>query len=106
MHRFEELTDVAAGLQKLMEREPPLAALLPRQPGTKESRYVHLLSGPVESAAAALAEPVYVRREAGSGSAPDAAQEERIAQLETTVAELRQEVVALRAKIEDLFGDG
>ncbi len=37
------------GLQKLMEREPPLAALLPRQPGTKESRYAHLLSGPVES---------------------------------------------------------
>ena len=27
------------GLQKLMEREPPLAAVLPRQPGTKESRY-------------------------------------------------------------------
>jgi uncharacterized protein YceH (UPF0502 family) len=33
-------------------------------------------------------------------------QEERIAQLEATVAELRQEVVALRAKIDDLFGDG
>jgi uncharacterized protein YceH (UPF0502 family) len=26
--------------------------------------------------------------------------------LEATVAELRQEVVALRAKIDDLFGDG
>ena len=49
MHRFEEIGDVLAGLQKLMEREPPLAAVLPRQPGTKESRYAHLLSGPVES---------------------------------------------------------
>ncbi len=43
MHRFDELTDVQAGLQKLMEREPSLVAVLPRQPGTKESRYAHLL---------------------------------------------------------------
>ncbi len=49
MHRFEEISDVLAGLQKLMEREPSLAVVLPRQPGTKESRYAHLLSGPVES---------------------------------------------------------
>ena len=49
MHRFEEIGDVLAGLQKLMEREPALVAVLPRQPGTKESRYAHLLSGPVES---------------------------------------------------------
>ena len=102
MHRFDELTDVAAGLQKLMEREPPLAAILPRQPGTKESRYAHLLSGAVESLpVAAAAEPAYVRRESGE----DAGHEERIAQLEATVAELRQEIVALRQKIDDLFGD-
>jgi uncharacterized protein YceH (UPF0502 family) len=105
MHRFDELTDVAAGLQKLMEREPALVAVLPRQPGTKESRYAHLLSGGVEALRAA-APDTFVQREVGPGSAPDAGQEERIAQLEATVAELRQEVVALRAKIEDLFGDG
>src|SRR5947209_18700742 len=39
MHRFEEISEVLAGLQKLMEREPPLTVMLPRQPGTKESRY-------------------------------------------------------------------
>src|ERR1700757_2220959 len=55
MHRFDEIGDVLAGLQKLMERTPPLAAVLPRQPGTKESRYAHLLSGPVEAAMAAAA---------------------------------------------------
>ena len=43
MHKFEEIGDVLAGLQKLMEREPSLVAVLPRQPGTKESRYAHLL---------------------------------------------------------------
>src|SRR5271169_3769260 len=45
MHQFEDLEAVQAGLQRLMQREPPLAAVLPRQPGTKESRYAHLLSG-------------------------------------------------------------
>src|SRR5258707_14453206 len=39
MHRFEELDDVQATLQRLMQRDPPLVRVLPRQPGTKESRY-------------------------------------------------------------------
>ncbi len=96
MHRFDEIAEVLAGLQKLMEREPPLAAMLPRQPGTKESRYAHLLAGPVESAVAALAQE--------AASAPDgSASDERLARLEATVAELRQELNALRQKIDDLF---
>jgi uncharacterized protein YceH (UPF0502 family) len=106
LHRFDELTDVAAGLQKLMEREPPLVAVLPRQPGTKESRYAHLLSGGVESLPAAHAEPAYARREGEQEAHQDSGHEERIAQLEATVAELRSEVAALRQKIDDLFGDG
>ncbi len=96
MHRFDEIAEVLAGLQKLMEREPPLATMLPRQPGTKESRYAHLLAGPVESAVAALAQE--------AASAPDgSASDERLARLEATVAELRQELNALRQKIDDLF---
>ena len=102
LHRFDEIGEVLAGLQKLMEREPPLVAVLPRQPGTKESRYAHLLSGPVESLpVAAVSEIAYARRETGQ----DAGQEERIAQLESTVAELKQEVATLRQKLDDLFGD-
>ena len=116
LHRFDEIGDVLGGLQKLMEREPALAAVLPRQPGTKEARYAHLLSGPVEAAVAA---EVAYGAAAGSASLPHAAvahtarseddapaHEGRIAQLESTVAALRQEVAALRQKIEDLFGDG
>jgi uncharacterized protein YceH (UPF0502 family) len=102
LHRFDEIGEVLAGLQKLMEREPPLAAVLPRQPGTKESRYAHLLSGPVEPAPA---EAGFARPEGGPIAGQDSGQEERIAQLEATVAELRQEVAALRHKIDDLFGD-
>jgi hypothetical protein len=100
LHRFDEITDVLAGLQKLMEREPPLVAVLPRQPGTKESRYVHLLSGSQEALRAAVPEP-WVPREIGSEAG-----EERIVRLEATVAEMKQEVAILRKKIDDLFGDG
>jgi uncharacterized protein YceH (UPF0502 family) len=97
MHRFEEIGDVLAGLQKLMEREPPLVAVLPRQPGTKESRYAHLLSGEVAAAPATVSAAV---------SAPvRTADDDRVAQLESDVAELRKEVAALRLKIDDLFGD-
>lgn len=107
LHRFDEIGDVLAGLQKLMERQPPLVTVLPRQPGTKEARYAHLLSGPVESAAAPA--PALVRHEIGQNAISDAGQaggqEERIAQLEATVAALRQEITSLRTKIDDLFGD-
>lgn len=101
LHRFDEISEVLAGLQKLMEREPPLAAILPRQPGTKESRYAHLLSGALHAAdldqSAQKASSHFIEQEAGHA--------ERIAQLEATVAELRQEMTALRQKIDDLFGD-
>ena len=106
LHQFEEIADVLAALQKLMERTPPLAAVLPRQPGTKESRYAHLLSGGVESFPIAAAAPAFARREAGEDSGLGAESAERISQLEATVAELRQEFAALRQKIDDLFGDG
>jgi hypothetical protein len=106
LHHFDEIGEVQAALQKLIEREPPLAAVLPRQPGTKESRYTHLLSGPVESVAAAfVVEQASTRREAGQVAELNAGQEERIAQLEATVAELRSEMAVLTAKIDDLFGN-
>jgi len=82
----------------------------PQTPG-----YAHLLSGGVETiASAVVADPAFPRREAGQGAGPisgaeagheDAGHEERIAHLESTVAELRQQMDALRQKIDDLFGD-
>src|SRR6201993_4671636 len=48
MHQFEELDDVLSALQRLVQREPSLVIALPRQPGTKEIRYAHLLSGEVD----------------------------------------------------------
>ena len=92
MHHFEALEDVQSALQKLMQREPPLAKQLPRQPGTKESRYAHLLAGdvleaetPVSAAAAADRNPAHA---------------ERIARLEEEVAELRRELGEVKDQLE------
>ena len=49
--RMTPLADLAAVeeiLQELMNYGPPLVARLPRQPGRKEQRYCHLLSGTPE----------------------------------------------------------
>ena len=91
MHRFEDLDAVQFSLQKLMQREPPLVVALPRQPGTKEARYAHLLSGEVE-----LRELPSPRMISPSSSSAD---QERISQLEEAVAGLRNEVAELKQQL-------
>jgi uncharacterized protein YceH (UPF0502 family) len=92
MHRFEHLDEVQSTLQRLMQRDPPLAVMLARQPGTKESRYAHLLSGEVE-AAVALQSP------ATSHSAASSCDAVRISHLEEEVAGLRAEVADLKQQL-------
>src|SRR5690242_19862604 len=91
MYRFEELSDVQSTLQKLMQREPALVKMLPRQPGTKEARYAHLLSGDIEVREAPEAAAAFVSR-------PDG--DERLDRLESEVAELRRELAELSQQIE------
>jgi hypothetical protein len=90
MHRFEEVDDVLSTLQKLMQREPALAAALPRQPGMKEIRYAHLLSGEPEAAAAL---PVHPASDAGGSD------RERILRLEAEVAKLREDLDAVQQEL-------
>jgi uncharacterized protein len=48
---FDTMAEVEEALNVLASRQPqPLVAKLPRQPGTKESRYAQLLSGPFDPA--------------------------------------------------------
>lgn len=112
MHRFEDLDQVQAALQRLMQREPPLAAVLPRQPGTKEARYAHLMSGDVESTApehaATGSEHAATRSERLAGSSPTAGSaspdsdfRDRIAHLEQTVAELKSRIEELTQELTD-----
>lgn len=104
LHSFDEISEVLAGLQKLMEREPALVTVLPRLPGTKEARYAHLLSGEIDVSQLA-SYPATTYTGASASTPQDPASDERIAQLEANVSELRKEVAELKRKIDDLFGD-
>lgn len=99
MHRFETLDDVQSALHKLMEREPPLAKILPRQPGTKESRYAHLLFGDVVSEAQQAATTATAPPPAGT---PHSADSDRLAHLEEEVGALRRELAELKDQMERL----
>jgi len=90
MYEFEDLDAVHSALNLLMRREPPLVKVLPRQPGTKESRFMHLLSGDVAPAGPAEVESNTPQEAVTSGQA------ERITQLENEVSELRRELETLR----------
>ena len=90
MHRFEDLTEVQSTLQRLMQRDPPLVRILPRQPGTKEARYKHLLAGDVED----VADVQRAHMPASVPSHPDDA--ERVGHLEDEVANLQKEVADLK----------
>ena len=92
MHRFEALEDVQSALQKLMQREPPLAKVLARQPGTKESRYAHLMAGDVGETMGPA--------QGGAAAERGSAEGERIARLEEQVAELRREVGGVKDQLE------
>jgi len=92
LHRFEALEDVQSALQKLMQREPPLAKILPRQPGTKESRYAHLLAGDVVV--------VEETSQVGAPVGPKTADAERIVRLEEEVAALRREFSEIKDQLE------
>jgi len=95
MHPFPSLEDVDAILKELQEREAPMVVKLPRQPGRKEHRFMHLLAG----------EPQLP--DETEGAAPEAAriqvmaENERIARLEEEVASLRREMTALRQELEE-----
>jgi uncharacterized protein YceH (UPF0502 family) len=98
MHAFDDLGAVQSSLQHLMKREPPLVEVLPRQPGTKEARYVHLLSGEVEflEVKTEIARPNSFSLDAGRV----AHLEEEIVALRKEVADVKQQFAAFRKQFE------
>ena len=84
MYAFPDLQEVETVLALMQEAEPGLVIRLPRQPGTKETRFAHLLGDPPEASLQAPAPP-----------APT-----RTAHLEGVVADLRDDLARLRAEFE------
>ena len=88
MHKFDDLGIVLSTLQRLIRREPSLVKLLPKQPGTKEARYAHLLSGDVQTP---TPEP---SAEVSTPSTP--VDDDRIARLENDLADVQKEIADLK----------
>jgi len=100
LYAFEDLEAVHAALNLLMRREPPMAKVLPRQPGTKESRYMHLLCGdalPAASHAVLSGAGVDPAELAGPTARTFSSVDgEQVKELEAEVSELRRELETLR----------
>ena len=94
LYRFADLSSVEAYLEDMATR--PAGALvtkLPKQPGAREHRWAHLLSGPVEAEAASAA----------SSDQEEAVTTGELAALKSNVAQLQDEVTELRALVERLY---
>ncbi len=92
LHQFSSLEEVDATLNALSLRDPdPLVMRLPRQPGQKEARFVHLLCG----------EPDIESLQAEPAPRTSRADPDRLSRLEQTVESLRTEINLLQQQ----FGD-
>jgi uncharacterized protein YceH (UPF0502 family) len=97
LYEFSGLEEVEETLNSLVSREPEsLIMRLPRQPGQKEARVAHLLSG--EVSVDSLPEETSSSRSRSRGDS----QSDRVAALETEVENLKTEVAQLREQF-DVF---
>ena len=88
MHQFDDLSEAQSALQRLMNREPALVKVLARQPGTKESRYMHLLSDDAKPVSSAAGREV--------PAAPEQEKMDGLSRLSSEMAELRRDMADLK----------
>jgi len=97
--RMSEMSDgseVEAALSNLGTRpDGPFVVQLPREPGRRDSRYAHLLSGEINLP------DIPASPESAPESCPRPPQTDRIARLEELVSELRRELDELKEKLGD-----
>ncbi len=93
---FNDAEDVRHHLDRLIARQPALAQQIPRGPGQREDRYVHLLSGAVD--VAAVTARIASTSSSSSNEAASPALEARVRALENEVAELRALIVTMRGE--------
>jgi uncharacterized protein YceH (UPF0502 family) len=97
---FDDAADVQSTLERLMRHEPALVAVLPRQPGTKEARYNHLLSG--ETAPERESEGVSAAAQGQAVTNFPEGLEVRVDTLAEEVATLREAVGELRRQLAEI----
>lgn len=92
LYTFSGLGEIQETLDGLVRRDDPLVVKLPVQPGQKEARFAHLLSGEIDLEALAAAQ--------ASRPSRGGADNERVEKLEEEVATLRSEVETLKETFE------
>ena len=93
--KFSDMQEVESALNHLMERsDGPFVARLAREPGKRESRYMHLFSGDAPA----------IELPGSTHSAPDLtdSERERLDLLELRVDELEQEIVQIKRALQQL----
>ena len=99
-YRFADPSSVEGFLEEMQDRSEdkggPLVIKLARAPGAREQRWAHLMSGPLDAAAWAVAQ---VRMTIGEAIAPTQALTERVALLETELAALQATVDRLCSEL-------
>jgi uncharacterized protein YceH (UPF0502 family) len=93
LHEFSGLDEIEETLNGLINRDEPFVVRLPRQPGQKEVRFVHLLSGDVDVEAYVEAERTAPTTRRSSN--------DQIEKLEQKVEALTGEVESLKKQFED-----
>jgi len=92
LYEFSGLDEVDETLRALKTKDEPMVVSLPRQPGQKEARFAHLLSG----------EPEIEISEATAERHPRRAHDpDRVTKLEEQVQTLTQQVETLTAQFEE-----
>ena len=100
---LHDVSEVETELEELATRpDGPFVARLAREPGRRESRYMHLFSG--EAPPFVEEEPRAMRAVSSTASASSSADAERIAALEAAVAALRHELELLKARFDSGTG--
>ena len=91
LYEFSGLNEISETLDALAKRDEPIVVKLERQIGQKEARYAHLLSGAIDM------EAMSNLREVSSGQTRN----DRIAELEREIEDLRSEFNLFRQEFED-----
>ena len=98
-YKFADISSVEGFLEELQDRSPekggPLVVKLARSPGAREQRWAHLLSGPVSHETSDTSH----RSDSSPDASASASTHQRLQQLETEVAQLRQTVTFLCAEL-------
>jgi uncharacterized protein YceH (UPF0502 family) len=99
LHRFADVSSVEGFLEELAEKEPAKVIKLPRGPGERENRWVHLLCGETQAMAHAAQTASMASSGGGSSSGSSRVSADELAALKSEQARMAAELAELRTLV-------